>query len=158
MPVSREDAQALTQLVRSVRAQTPGAGPWDEAGIMAALKKVAHVELTEVVGAALRAAADKTFSTPGGIANTDTSCWRPPPPTMHRRQPLRPSERCRDCSKPRHICEQLSKLPGDGHRFVPDLPLADQSTGELIEPPDTTEARAAVRAAIKESSDRWEAR
>jgi hypothetical protein len=125
---------------------------------MAALKKVAHLDLVEVTGAALRAAADKTFSTPGGIANTSTSCWRPAAPTVHRQQPLQPSERCRICSQPRPRCEVISRLPGDGHAFIPDLPDADPETGELIERPDTTEAQASVRAAIKENENRWEAR
>jgi hypothetical protein len=159
VPVSKSDAQAIVQLVRTVRAQTPGAGPWDEAGILAALRKVAHMSLTEVIGAAIRAAADPTFSTPGGIGNTETSAWRPPAPSPIRRPPLKPAERCRVCSQPRHVCEQLSKLPGDGHEFTPDVGYCvDQSTGELAERPDTTEGRAMVRAAIKESTERWNER
>jgi hypothetical protein len=154
MPVTPYDAQAITQLVRSIRSSTPGAGPWDDAGVMAALKKVAHLDLAEVTGAALRAAADKTFSTPGGIANTSTSCWRPAAPTMHRAQPIRPSERCRICSQPRHRCEVISKLPGDGHVFTPDTVPAgerlDPSTGELIAL-NTTDSRARTRAAANDA-------
>lgn len=150
VPLTLADGQALAHLVRAIRTQTPGAGAWDEAGILAALRKVSHLNLVEVVGVAVRAAENPDLKTPAAIGNPGTEAWRPAPPKPVAYVPTPRQEYCDLCGKARPLCEAAAQSPaGDGHQFVPDLPPADPETGELEQRPDTTEARALARAEIE---------
>lgn len=150
VPLTQSDAHAIAHLVRSIRTQTPGAGSWDEAGIIAALKKVKALHLAEVVGAAVRAAENPDLRTPAAIGNPGTEVWRLAPPKPVAYVPTPREEFCELCGKRRAMCEQISEGPtGDGHKFVPDLPPADPETGELHQLPDTAEARARARAELE---------
>lgn len=68
-------------------------------------------------------------------------------------RPLPREEWCDHCGKERALCQRIAKSPtGDGHDFDPGLPEADPETGELVERPDTTEARARARAANRQET------
>lgn len=150
VPLTQAEAQSLTNLVRAVRSQTPGAGAWDEAGVMAALRKVSQLGLVEVIGAAIRAAENPDLKTPAAIGNPATEVWRPAPPKPVAYVPTPREDYCDWCGKTRDLCQLIATGPtGDGHEFDSGLPDADPETGELIELPDTTQARARVRAAIR---------
>lgn len=150
VPMTQTDGQALTHLIRTIRTQTPGAGTWDEAGILAALRKVSHLSLTEVIGVAVRAAENPDLKTPAAIGNPGTEVWRPAPPKPAAFVPTPRDEYCELCGKERVTCERIASSPaGDGHKFSPDLPPADPETGELLQRPDTNEARAQARAELE---------
>lgn len=74
MPVTRDQAQMLAALACAARPY--GAAQWDPAGVVAAVSKVAGLELADVAMATMRAAADRDLKTPGAIGNTATSAWR----------------------------------------------------------------------------------
>lgn len=73
MTATDQQLRALAFLAKACRPN--GARRWDEAGIMAALAKVADRSLAEVVLATVRAAADRDCETPGVIP-TAGSHWR----------------------------------------------------------------------------------
>lgn len=99
MPVTREEAGALALLAASCR--PTGASRWDHAGIVAAIGKVAHLALPEVVHALIRAAEDRTARTPSVITNLQSPHWRDRDPDRQRpRTPYDPAGYCGLCGKP----------------------------------------------------------
>lgn len=76
MPVTDQEARALTFLVKRRRDTLSHATKWDEPGIAAAISRVAHCDLGEVMAACARAATDKTLTTPAAIGDTRSSAWR----------------------------------------------------------------------------------
>lgn len=80
MPVSDQAQRALAFEAKQIRNDTCAhhvrARQWDEAGIAAAIRKVAHLHHADVALAVIRAADDPDLDTPGAIANTRASCWR----------------------------------------------------------------------------------
>lgn len=77
MPVTKPEAQMLATLALAMRPH--GAPRWEAPGVMAALAKVAHMPLADVVCAVARAASDRTLQTPGPIGNPQSPCWRERP-------------------------------------------------------------------------------
>lgn len=74
MTVTREQAEHLAVLTAAARPH--GAAQWDPPGIVAAIAKVAHVDLAEVMKACARAAQDRTVRTPAVIGDMRSSAWR----------------------------------------------------------------------------------
>lgn len=60
----------------AVACRPHGAPAWHHAGIMAALEKVAHISLADVMAAVARAASDRTAENPGVISATNSLHWR----------------------------------------------------------------------------------
>jgi hypothetical protein len=73
MPVTKDQAQMLATL--AVACRPHGAPHWDAAGVVAAIAKVHHVGLADVMMAVIRAAADRDAKTPGVIAATTSIHW-----------------------------------------------------------------------------------
>lgn len=119
MTVTREQAQMLTSLAIACR---PHRAPtWDEAGVMAMLERVRHVDLGEVIAATIRLAKDPMAQTPAQIANPAAECWREQlkPPKWTPDQTPR-EERCGICGKARRDCVS-KRTPHDDHAFEPDV-------------------------------------
>lgn len=70
MPTTDQDARALTYLATRLRAETPGAGKWDDAGTYAVIAGLIGQSLAVTIERVVRHAADKDAKTPGAI-------WRP---------------------------------------------------------------------------------
>jgi hypothetical protein len=110
MTVTSEQAQMLTSLAVAIRPH--GAPRWDAPGVMAAVKKVAHLDLADVTRAVTRAAEDRDARTPAVIASLTSHHWRDrdraAPPA---REPFNGSTFCGTCGEPRDRCER--KWAGD---------------------------------------------
>lgn len=116
MPLDDQEQRAVVFLTKRVRDQLHGARKWDEAGIAAAISKVAKLHIADVILAATRAADDRTLETPAPIGNARAHCWREratdrPVPV----EPFNPSNVCGVCSQPRHRCEANTH---SGHTYV----------------------------------------
>lgn len=114
MPVTKDQAQMIANLAAASR--PTGASRWDHAGIVAAVAKVKHLALPDVVTAVMRAAADRTIETPGAIGNMRSSAWteRVTKPTGWRppkideecaRHPGEWPDTCRGCAADQHAGE-----------------------------------------------------
>lgn len=96
--VSPDQARMLTALALDCR--PTGAPRWDAAGVMAAIKRVAHLALADVTHAVIRAAEDRDARTPAVITATNSLHWQD-------RNPDRPAlieratavEHCHICGK-----------------------------------------------------------
>jgi len=103
MPLTKEQGQMLTTLALACR--PVGAPRWDAAGVMAAIGKVAHLALADVILAVTRAASDRTAETPGVIAATNSTHWRervgesvrPSPPKLAEACPSHPAYPATNC-------------------------------------------------------------
>lgn len=102
MPLTKPQAEALTML--AIAARPSGARRWDGPGVIAALAKVAHLDLANVVMATMRAAADRNIETPGVIANTSSSCWRERVGERTGAQPPKREEACLTCGRYLDAC------------------------------------------------------
>lgn len=151
-----------------------GATRWDEAGIVAALAKVRHLSLTDVILATIRAADDRELKTPGAIANPASSCWkeRGTDRPASRREWPDDAHRCRTCSMPPVDCRRIW---ADDHPFEPadqepaaDVPrIIEALRGAKADTPPTqpkpetttdgTERVAPVRAALAEKREETDA-
>lgn len=110
MPVSKEQAQLIAPLIRARRPH--GAFRWDEPGIVAAIERVKHLGLGEVMDALGRAADDRDARTPAVITNLRSSYWRPDLERVGRvKDPFDPEETCSRCNQPTHP-------DSDDHPFV----------------------------------------
>ncbi|HEY0888928.1 MAG TPA: hypothetical protein VGE38_04885 [Nocardioides sp.] len=113
--VTDQQTRAITFLAAAMRPH--GARRWDEAGIYAAIKKLADRKLSDVVLAITRAADDREANTPNVILSPASPHWRErdtgwtPPPTPHDRDAT-----CDTCSLPEHQCR--TRWAGD-HEFTP---------------------------------------
>ena len=131
--ISKDQAQILATLACEARPR--GAKRWDPAGVVAAIAKVRHLPLGEVTAATMKAAADRTFETPGAISNTTTSCWRPDPtPVNPPTDAPDPSRTCTVCHRSRYECERRAAT--NGHTFLAE---ADHVRSD----PETVRARVA---------------
>lgn len=74
MPISREQAHLVAGLACDARPH--GAPRWDPPGVVAAIGRVNHLALPDVVCAAMRAAADRSMRTPAPIGDPTSSAWR----------------------------------------------------------------------------------
>lgn len=132
MPLDDQELRALAFLALRVRKATFGCGPWDEAGLMANLRKVANRNLHMTIEHVLRHAADPNAKSPGVLAGSYT----PPAPKAERFRPLKASEQCRRCGGQRGACGcQLEDLAVDAHEpdETPDLPPLDQVNPRLAQ-------------------------
>lgn len=111
MPLTDQDIRALTYL--AARCRPSGAPRWDEAGIAAAITKVRHLHLTDVVMAAIQGADDEKAVTPGVIANTSSPNWQVRPVRPPALAPYDPTTACDICSLPEHRHTPLS-----GHDWI----------------------------------------
>ena len=73
MTVTADQAKMLTTLALAIRPH--GAPRWDGPGVMAALKRVAHLKLSDVTRAVTRAAEDAGLQTPAPIGIPTSPCW-----------------------------------------------------------------------------------
>ena len=77
MPIDKPTAEALA--VVAIASRPAGATRWDTAGILAALRKVHHLEAGEVAATVVRAACDPSLDTPapldGGDARDPSALW-----------------------------------------------------------------------------------
>jgi len=105
MPIDKPTAEALA--VVAIASRPPGATRWDAAGILAALRKVHHLEAGEVAATVVRAACDPSLDTPAAIGNLAAPCWRPATPNPHtdRPHPPRADQACFHCGNWTHKCQ-----------------------------------------------------
>lgn len=78
MPALRElTAEEVSCLAGIIAKARPyGAPRWQAAGVRATFAKVANLEATDVLMAALRLSQDRSAETPAQIAITSSECWR----------------------------------------------------------------------------------
>lgn len=141
MSVNEQQARALAFLATSCRPH--GASRWDEAGVLAAIAKVKHLALADVMLAVARAADDRELKTPGAIGNTTAPCWRErdsnrPAP----REPFDPDLFCGICNRPgdgRHpddhdfestTRDRIAATKVDGDRLASRLQAMRESIGD----------------------------
>lgn len=145
MPLTDDDIRLLAWQAR--RARPHGARRWDEAGITAALAKVRHLDLAEVMMAVGRAARDRDLETPAAIGNTAAPCWVERPIERWAPAKVTRSDRCGECSQPRDVCERTPRWGDDDHEFRPDwLAPSGSAVDELrdIKAKHTTSAEEAT--------------
>lgn len=136
MPLTKPEAEALTML--AVAARPSGARRWDGPGVIAALGKVAHLDLANVVMATMRAAADRSVDTPAVIANPRSPCW------AERINQVTPRSPSRD-----HQCWSCGRDLDDCHEDHPKR--RPESTG-VDHAAQAQAARAAMQAATQRST------
>ena len=95
------DATALVYLAMRVRAETYGAGPWDEHGTAAVVAKLKGRSLALTAEHVTRHATDPKAKTPGVLLGAYTPSA--PPADTSRRYP-RPDEACPTCGGWRGNC------------------------------------------------------
>lgn len=131
MPVTKPQAEMLTAL--AVAARPHGARRWDPPGVMAALAKVRHLDLAEVLMAVGRAARDRTLDTPAAIGNPAAPCWVERPVERWQPEKVERSNRCGVCSQRREVCERTPRWADDDHTFVPDYRQPAGSAGSAVD-------------------------
>lgn len=137
-----QEMRALTFLAMRVRKATHGAGPWDEVGVMANLRKVQAQSLAHTIEAVIRHAADPKVKSPGVIASPFTPKKLP---DVAPRGPF-PPKRNEECS------QHVGQLPppfcaihaNDGVRAWYDAE-------EDPKPTNPTEAAAAIREQLRKA-------
>lgn len=117
MPVTPDQAHQFAPLVADCR--PTGARRWDLAEIVAAIRKVAHLALPEVMLALTRAATDRDCNSPFAVTNMASPHWRER--DVQAAQDARPiqaplHETCSTCTQSRDEHERL--WAGD-HDFAP---------------------------------------
>lgn len=105
MPIDKPTAEALA--VVAIASRPAGATRWDAAGILAALRKVHHLEAGEVAATVVDAARDPSLDTPAAIGNTSAPCWRPAhtSPSSSTPHPPRADQACFHCGNWTHKCQ-----------------------------------------------------
>jgi hypothetical protein len=105
VPLDKPTAEALATV--AIACRPTGAPRWDAAGILAALRKVHHLEAGEVAATVVRAACDPSLDTPAAIGNLAAPCWRPATPNPHtgRPHPPRADQACFHCGNWTHKCQ-----------------------------------------------------
>ena len=91
MPLTDQDARALTYLAGRLRAETPGAGKWDDAGTYSVIAGLIGQNLAVSIERVVRHAADKDAKTPGAIKRP----FVPPAPESGTRYPAKADDSCR---------------------------------------------------------------
>lgn len=74
MPVTREQATYLAPIIAACRPY--GARQWQHSEITAALVRLGHLGLADVILAAVRCASDRHAESPFAITNTTSPHWR----------------------------------------------------------------------------------
>lgn len=115
MPVTKDQAQMLTSIALACR--PTGAPHWDAPGVIAAIGKVAHLHLPDVVRAVTRAAEDATAKTPGVIAATDSIHWAERAPQQIAPRNPTPATACRTCGQSPEQCAR--RWSGDHEYAAP---------------------------------------
>jgi hypothetical protein len=128
MPVTKEQAAMIADLASAARPH--GARRWDAPGIVAALAKVRHLELAEVLMAVGRAARDRDLETPAAIGNPSAPCWIERPIERATPEKTTPDTRCGICGHARERCATAPRFADDDHAFEPDF---KQRTGSAVE-------------------------
>jgi hypothetical protein len=139
MTINEQELRAIAFV--AARCRPHGAHPWDEPGIVANLRKVAHLNLAEVAIATIRAAANRQAENPGVIAVTTGEHWREKVTESQRPVAPRREDQCADCGRP---LEQCSAALGCGNQTRRHI-RGDAQAG-------ATAARAALRANRTEES------
>lgn len=125
--IEKHQAQMLASLACAARPH--GAPRWDEAGVMAAIRQVRHLDLAEVNQAVMTAARNRALTTPGAIGNTDSEVWRTAassPSSTTSSEPYDANGMCQICGKTRFHCE---RNPHADHTFeTRDEMLRQRST------------------------------
>ncbi|MFJ9387738.1 hypothetical protein ACIRON_02885 [Nocardioides sp. NPDC101246] len=138
MPTLRElTAEEVSVLAGVIAKARPyGAPRWQAAGIRATFAKVAHLDATDVLMAALRLSQDRTANTPAQIAIPSSECWREKladPVEVHK--PYVRGHTCGVCGYPEADCrmrwegdhefEQMGSVPkaskDEAHEVVVEL-------------------------------------
>jgi hypothetical protein len=91
MPVTDQDARALTYLACRIRKETHGARAWDEAGTYSVVAELIGHSLATTTERVIRHAADPEAKTPGAIKRPFVPAAAEPGP----RFPAKPGEDCR---------------------------------------------------------------
>ena len=109
MSIDEQQMRAIAFL--AARCRPTGSKPWDEAGIVANLRKVAHLDAAEVVIATIRAAANRQAESPGVIPHLGGEHWREKVTEKGRAVPPKRDEQCRRCGsfKGNCACQQESR-------------------------------------------------
>lgn len=143
MSVNTQQMRALTFLAKGCRPS--GATPWDEAGTMAAIERVADRDLAEVTMAVIRAARDRGCDTPGVIP-TAGEHWREQlAPLPFTPRTMDASERCSVCSMTEAACRIRHSV--DDHEFE-SAAMAAKRRAEA-DPAAVSGAVAALKAGIE---------
>lgn len=101
MAIDEQQIRAIAFL--AARCRPTGAKPWDEPGIAANLRKVAHIDAAEVILATIRAAANRAAESPGVIPNLAGEHWREKVVERTQTAPKR-HEQCLTCGKHLDAC------------------------------------------------------
>lgn len=139
MPMNDQDARALTYLARRLRAETQGAGQWDEAGTYTHVSKLVGSQLAIAVERITRHAADKDARTPAAIGRPFVPDAQQP---SSRPEQIPNHLRCAVCYQPQARCEAV-RSADDDHEFRP-------ATTDLRRAPD------AIHAIVEEAKGRLE--
>lgn len=139
MPVTEDQGKQLALMACAGR--PVGAPRWDPVGVYAAIRKVQHLPLTEVMRAVANAADDRELVTPGAIGNPTTSCWRigdRHAVTVAGPDTWEPNDRCAECSRSRAACEAMP-VHVSGHRFRSVLDHTRDADNRRINVPATVQ-------------------
>lgn len=132
--LTAEEISCLAGVI--AKARPYGATRWQAAGIRATFAKVAHLDATDVLMAALRLSQDRTAQTPAQIAIPSSECWREKladPVTVH--EPFDRQHTCGICGYDEQACharwdgehefEQMGSVPkaskDEAHEVVVEL-------------------------------------
>lgn len=144
--IDQQTLRALAYFVARCRPTYAPHAAWDEAGIMAALSRVANMSPGEVGLAAIRAAMDKTAKTPGVISSLDSIHWREKPTAAHERgnHPPTSTDACRIHGGHRDNC---SGCAADAKAAIAEQQTRTTRTDDRATPEQVTRHLAAFRAA-----------
>jgi hypothetical protein len=123
MNINEQELRAIAFL--AARCRPHGAHPWDEPGIVANLRKVAHLNLAEVAIATIRAAATRQAENPGVIAVTTGEHWREKVTESQRPVAPRREDQCADCGRPLAECSNNLGCGTKSRRRIGSTPTAD---------------------------------
>lgn len=144
MSIDEQQIRAIAFL--AARCRPTGATPWDEPGIVANLRKVAHIDAAEVIMATVRAAGSRDAKSPGVIPNLGGEHWRE---KVSERSPAHPPKRDETCSVPGHEGYRRDNCAGcNTERLAGDAPPTDRAPAD---PTTKTTALAMCRAALTAS-------
>lgn len=130
MTINEQQQRAVVYLAASCRPS--GARRWNEAGIAAAVAKVAHRSLPDVILAVVRAAADRNAETPGVIPSAGPHWEEGSYQPVHEPVIVPSHLRCRVCDHPEAECRRLWT---DDHDYDPrrNLKRAPDAIHAIVE-------------------------
>lgn len=128
MPVTKDQAEMIATL--AVAARPHGARRWDAPGVMAAMSRVRHLDLAEVMMAVARAARDSELNTPAPIGNPAALCWIERPVERFEPDKTTAEDRCGICGRSRGRCESAPRHADDDHSFESDFKT--KRDGEVV--------------------------